>query len=132
MVFGIYQRNGKLMTFPIASRGKKDLVPLITTHTKAGSLYYTDDWHAYTFLNIRGDHVVIYKEKGKAKGRDHINGIEGFWSYAKHWLYHYRGVPRKHFHLYLKEIEWRFNNRDQNLVHLLRRYLNQRVVKEHI
>ena len=124
MVFGIYQRNGKVLTFPVTSRGSKTLVPLIVAHTKAGSLYYTDDWHAYTFLNIRGDHVVIRKEKGRAKGRDHINGIEGFWSYAKHWLYHYRGVPRSHFHLYLKEIEWRFNNRQENLVKLLRKYLN--------
>ena len=132
MVFGIYQRNETVLTFPVASRGAKTLVPLIVKHTNPGSLYYTDDWHAYTFLKIRGDHVVIRKQKGKAKGRDHINGIEGFWSYAKHWLYHYRGVPRSHFHLYLKEIEWRFNNRQENLVKLLRKYLTQRVVKDQI
>ena len=86
------------------SRGGWELIPLMTQFTKPGSLYYTDDWHAYTFLDIRGDHVVIRKEKGRRKGRDHINGIEGFWPYAKHCLYHYRGVPRKYFHLYLKEI----------------------------
>jgi transposase len=131
IVFGLYQRNGKVLTVPITSRGKRELVPLMTGHTKAGSLYYTDDWHAYTFLDIRGEHVIISKDKGKPKGRNHINGIEGFWSYAKNWLYHYRGVPKKHFHLYLKEIEWRFNNRDKNLVKILRNYLKQRVVKEH-
>lgn len=132
MVFGIYQRNGKVLTFPIASRGRENLVPLMTAYTKPGSLYYTDDWHAYTFLDIRGNHVVIRKEKGRPKGRNHLNGVEGFWSYAKHWLYHYRGVPKKYFHLYLKEIEWRFNHRDENLVKLLRKYLNQPVVKEQI
>ncbi len=130
MVFGLYQRNGRVITFPITSRGRKELTPLMANHTKAGSLYYTDDWHAYTFLNIRGNHVVITKDKGKPKGRDHINGIEGFWSYAKNWLYHYRGVPRKYFHFYLKEIEWRFNHRDENLVKLVRKLLSQRVVKE--
>lgn len=36
-------------------------------------------------------------------GWDHINGIEEYWSYATHWLYPYRGVPRHRFHLYLKE-----------------------------
>jgi len=130
MVFGLYQRNGKVLAFPITSRGRRELIPLMTGHTKAGSLYYTDDWHAYTFLDIRGNHVVIKKEKGKPKGRDHLNGIEGFWSYAKHWLYHYRGVPQKNFHLYLKEIEWRFNHRSENLVTLLRKLLSQRVVKQ--
>ena len=78
----------------------------------------------------RGNKVVITKDKSKPKGRDHINGIEGFWSYAKNWLYHYRGVPQKYFHFYLKEIEWRFNHRNENLVKLLRKLLSQRVVKE--
>jgi transposase len=132
IVFGIYQRNGRVLTFPISSRGNKTLVPLMIRHTKPGSLYYTDDWHAYTFLDIRGNHVVIKKEKGKPKGRDHLNGIEGFWSYAKHWLYHYRGVPKKYFQLYLKEIEWRFNHRNENLVILLRKLLNKQIVKEQI
>lgn len=129
VVFGIYQRNGRVLTFPISSRAGRELVPLITEHTKPGGLYYTDDWHAYTFLSIRGNHVVVEKEKGKPKGRAHLNGLEGFWSYAKHWLYQYRGVPRRYFHLYLKEIEWRFNHRDENLVPLLRKFLNQRMLK---
>ena len=130
IVFGIYQRNGKVLTFPISSRGIQQLGPLMTTYTKPGSLYYTDDWHAYTFLDIRGNHVVISKDSGRPKGRDHINGIEGFWSYAKHWLYHYRGVPKQYFHLYLKEMEWRFNHRDENLIPVLRKYLHQPVIKE--
>jgi transposase len=131
MVFGLYQRNGRVLTFPITSRGKRELVPLMTKHTKAGSLYYTDDWQAYAFLKIRGNHVVITKDKGRPKGRDHLNGIEGFWSYAKSWLYHYRGVPRKYFHLYLKEVEWRFNHRNENLVPMLRKRMSQQVIKEH-
>jgi transposase-like protein len=37
MVFGLYQRNGKVLKFPIASRGIRKLIPLMTQHTKAGS-----------------------------------------------------------------------------------------------
>ncbi|WP_414714184.1 hypothetical protein [Shinella sp.] len=55
------------------------------------------------------------KEKGRPVGRDHINGIEGFWSYAKNWLYPYRGVLKKLFHLYLGETCYRFNHRDEDL-----------------
>jgi transposase len=43
IVFGIYQRNGKVPTFPISSRAKATMQPYITRYTKAGSLYYTDD-----------------------------------------------------------------------------------------
>jgi transposase len=125
LVFGMYKRNGLVVTFPISSRSKQELLPLISAHTKPGSLYYTDDWHAYASLAVRGNHIVITKEKGVPKGRNHINAIEGFWSYAKHWLYQYRGVPKDYFQLYLKEIEWRFNNRGVNLIPLLRKMLKQ-------
>jgi len=89
---------------------------------------------AYTILPVRGNYVVVLKEKGVPKGRDHINGIEGFWSFAKHWLYQYRGINQAYFPLYLKEVEWRFNHRNENLVILLRRLLNQQIsiVKEQI
>jgi transposase len=49
--------------------------------------------------------------------------MEGFWSYAKNWMYHYRGVPKQYFHLYLKEIEFRFNNRDENIFEMLAKML---------
>jgi len=72
---------------------------------------------------VQGDHIVVCKEKGRPKGRDHINGIGGFRSYAKNWLYPYRGVPRKYFYLYLGEICYRFNHRKQDLKPLLQKLL---------
>jgi len=68
------------------------------------------------------------------KGRNPMIGIEGFCSPAKHWWYQYRGIPKAYFPLYLKEVEWRFNHRNENLVILLRRLLNQQIsiVKEQI
>jgi len=69
----------------------------------------------------------VIKEKGLPKGRNHLKGTEGFWSFAKHWLYQYRGLPKLYFHLYLKEIEWRFIHRNENLVVLLRKLLYQQI-----
>ena len=92
IVFGIYQRNGKVLTFPISSRTRETMMPYIIRYTQTGSLYYTDNWFAYTSFPIRGNYVVVLKEKGIPKGRDHINGIEGFWSFAKPWHYQYRGI----------------------------------------
>jgi len=40
---------------------------------------------------------------------NHINGIENFWNQAKRHLRKYNGIPKHHFHLFLKECEWRFN-----------------------
>jgi transposase len=130
IVFGLYQRNGQVITFPVPDRKTNTLIPLVFQHTKPGSLYYSDDWHAYTWLSIKGDHAVVKKVRGapKAKGRNHLNGIEGFWSFSKNWLYQYRGIPRHHFHLYLKETEFRFNNRDEDLFLLLSQLLTNNLV----
>jgi transposase len=125
IVFGIIKRNGKVKASPVGSRSKRAVLEQIQAHTREGSLYYTDEWQAYATLKTRGDHVVIRKEKGRPVGRDHINGIEGFWSYAKHWLYPYRGVPTRYFHLYLAEACYRFNHRDEDLVPLLERLMHR-------
>lgn len=131
LVFGMYQRNGQVLAMPVPNRETETLLPCVLKHTKPGSLYYSDDWHAYTYLSIKGNHVVVLKDNGrpKAKGRDHINGIEGFWSFSKNWLYQYRGIPQHHFALYLKETEFRFNHRQQNLFHLMVKLLTNSVQK---
>jgi transposase-like protein len=42
-------------------------------------------------------------------------GIEGFWSYAKERLLKYHGLKEENFPYYLKELEFRYNNRSENL-----------------
>jgi transposase-like protein len=51
-------------------------------------------------------HSAAFADKG-----NHINGIENFWNQAKRHLRRCNGIPRQHFHLFLKECEWRFNHR---------------------
>jgi len=116
VVFGIYHRNGRVIVFPVSNRRQETLLPIIDKHTKHGSVYYTDDYEGYVSLVMRGKHIRITKERGKPVGVNNINGLEGFWSYAKVWLYHYRGIPRQYFHYYLKEIEFRFNSREEDLL----------------
>ena len=130
VVFGILKRNGVVQVFPLEKRNKREVLSLIRLHTKPGSLYYTDEWRAYASLAVRGDHVVVRKARGKPKGKEHINGIEGFWSYAKHWLYTYRGVPHKLFHLYLGEVSYRFNHRHEPLFPLCHKLLKQLTMEE--
>lgn len=41
-----------------------------------------------------------------------INGIEGFWGYLKEHLLKHHGVATYNLIYYVKELEFRFNNRD--------------------
>jgi transposase len=90
----------------------------IEAATVKGSVFYTDEFTSYNDLARFGKHVPIDHGEEFADGAAHINGIEGFWSYAKrlHRLCH--GVDRENFPLYLAEYEFRYNHRDEHLLTL--------------
>ncbi len=120
LVFGIHSRNGQICTFIVPDRKQKTLRPIIERHTTPGSLYYTDEHTAYCTLDELGTHQVVTHSKDEYVRDDvHTNNVEGFWSFAKNFLYAYRGVPKAYFPLYLKYIEFRYNHRDENLFELL-------------
>jgi len=54
-------------------------------------------------------HYRIYHQDSYAQGDIHINGIEGFWGYAKVRLVKVRGLSKNTFYLHFKECELRFN-----------------------
>jgi transposase len=57
----------------------------------------------------------------------HINGLEGFWSFAKGKLHKYHGVSPEKFPLYLFEMQFRYNHRGQDLFRLILNALLQPV-----
>lgn len=61
-------------------------------------------------------HFRVHHSKNEfARGPSHINGIESFWSYAKMRLYKFRGISKRTFYLHLKDCEFRFNHRGEDL-----------------
>jgi len=64
-----------------------------------------------------------------ARGKQHINGIESFWSYAKHRLIQFNGVAKHTFYLHLKETEFRFNHRHDDLYKVLLKMLRNAPLK---
>jgi transposase len=91
----------------------------ITAATVKGSVFYADEFVSYNDLSRYGKHVPIDHRCEFADGEAHINGIEGFWSYAKplHRLCH--GVNREDFPVYLAEYEFRYSHRDDHLLTIL-------------
>ena len=120
IVFGLLERDGRVYTKVVENVSAETLMQHITAHTRKGSVYYTDAFRGYQSLQRFGKHLVVNhsKEFVNKKSKNHINGIEGFWSYAKHILYNYRGVSRYHFPMYLKEIEFRYNHLKDNIFKL--------------
>lgn len=121
IVFGILERGGRVRTVVVTDVTAATLMAEITEHTEKGCVYHTDTFRSYNSLSRFGKHLQV-NHGHEFRGHTHINGIEGFWSYAKRFLAKYNGVPKDNFPLYLKEIEWRFNNRhSKDLVTKLRK-----------
>lgn len=116
-VIGLLKRGGKVYTRTVKKCRKADLMPIIKGKILEESTIYTDGWKSYDGLVLNGyKHYRIYHSKNEfARGKNHINGIESFWSYAKRRMSKFNGVPKEKFVLHLKESEWRWNHKDDNI-----------------
>jgi len=111
-VFGLLKRGEHVYTTIIPDTKSTTLTGIIRQRLQPDSIVYTDSYRSYDVLDVSEfhHHRVNHNETFVDQGR-HINGIENFWNQAKRHLRRYNGIPKAHFHLFLKECEWRFNYR---------------------
>jgi len=76
-----------------------------------------DGWRGYDSLADIGfnQHFRVNRSRGFACGERPINGIESFWGDAKKRLIKLNGIDKKMLYLHIKETEYRFNHRHDNL-----------------
>ena len=101
IVFGILERNGKVHVEIVKNVKAKTLLTSTIRKVKKGSIVYME---RIQFVNLHGyKHLSVDHSKMFGKGDVYINGIEGFWSFAKENSKHHGVSPGK-FLLYIKEI----------------------------
>ena len=118
IVFGLLKRAGNVYTEIVPDCSKATLQGIIRGHVALESVINTDGWRGYDGLVDIGFNKHLRVNHGDnefACGDRHINGIESFWGYAKKRLIKFNGIDKKMFYLHLKETEYRFNHRHQNL-----------------
>ena len=120
IVFGILERKEKIYTKIVENVSAETLMSEIQNKTLKGSVFYTDGWKSYASLEQYGKHNIIDHDKELVdKNHNHINGIEGFWSFAKERFHKYHGIDKENYPLYVKEMEFRFNHRNESVFNLL-------------
>ena len=111
-VFGLLKRGGKVHAMMIPDAKSLTLMGIIRERIRPDSIVYTDSFRSYDILDVSEfHHHRINHSELFADAHNHINGIENFWNQAKRHMRRYNGIPKSHFHLFLKECEWRFNYR---------------------
>ena len=121
-VFGILQRVGKVYTEIVPDCARKTLQAIIRGKVDPDSIIHSDKWPGYNGLVDMGykKHFRVHHGSNEfARGKNHINGIESFWAYAKRRLEKFHGIHKSTFHLHLKECEFRFNYRNKNIYLIL-------------
>ena len=129
-VFGILERNGIVQVNVVPNVTAETLLEFTVKKVRRGSVIYTDKFRSYDSLMFCGyRHLKIDHKKLFSSGKVYINGLEGFWSWAKERLIKHHGVSKEHFPLYLKELEFRYNNRNNDLFDLIANFLCNLVPK---
>lgn len=120
-VFGIYKRNGDVYLELIAECTKEELEEIIQRKIELESEVFSDTFTSYNglvglgYIHSTVDHgMEIYVD-----GRVHVNGMEGFWGLSKTNMHTYKGIKKKNWIYYLKEMEFRYNNRKRSFDELV-------------
>jgi transposase len=129
-VFGILERDGLVHVNVVPDVSATTLLKLTVKKVRRGSVVYADKFRSYDSLMFCGyRHLKVDHGKYFSSGKVYINGLEGFWSWAKERFIKHHGVSKKYFPLYLKELEFRYNNRKQDIFDQVANYLCDLVPK---
>ena len=126
IVFGIFKRNGKVYTEIVPDASRSTLQGIIRGRVAIESIIHWDKWRGYNGLVDLGYQKHFRVDHGNdefATAQSHINGIEGFWGLAKTRLIKFKGMHKKTFYLHLKECEFRYNYRKENIYQLILKIL---------
>jgi len=116
-VFGIYERtDGLVYTELVDDVSRSTLQDILKGKVSIETTIYSDTWKSYNGLAkiFKGHETIDHGKQEYAKNGVTINGIEGFWGYAREGLLKHHGMSPENFPYYLKEMEFRWNNRGLN------------------
>ncbi|MGE5679883.1 MAG: hypothetical protein ACM34K_03285 [Bacillota bacterium] len=101
---GLNYKNGQV-SFELEPKPTDDATVKSVRHRVQNSAAY----YEVTLEKLKTDIM-------EGKGANYISPIERFWRFAAEKLFKYRGTEQAYFILYLKELEFRFNHRGEDLL----------------
>lgn len=122
IVFGLFKRNGRVYTQIVTDSRRRhfrqsfgavqSLRALFILMAGVGPMAW-QTWDTKTFPSgIRQQRIC-----------QQTNGIESFWAFAKTRLVRFRGLHTHTFYFHLKECEFRFNHRQEEIYKLILKML---------
>lgn len=116
-VFSLVERGGDVRSFHVPNVTAKTLKPILLAQVERNTHICTDEANTYKSAKLGKEfksHKSVNHFKGEyARGKVHVNTIEGYFSILKRGLigtYHHVGA--QHLQRYVTEFDFRYNNRE--------------------
>ncbi|MBI1752501.1 MAG: IS1595 family transposase [Acidobacteria bacterium] len=127
IVFGIHQRNGIVSTEVFGKEARALLQILLRGDPlQAASFPPGARGHLEGVVDMQFDRFFpVGASQIPRSCLEETSLAESFWRFARHRLQKFKGLPVHTFHLHLKECEFRFNHRHEDLYPILLKLLRQ-------
>jgi transposase len=119
-IIDMVEENGRVCIYRPPYAAAEEMLPLLRARSAVGGVYLHRD-HGFANLQVQGDYVVV-RRNGRAPLATSL--IETFWECARERLQAYGKINYRLLHLYLGEMCFRFNHRDEDLAALLQYLLH--------
>ena len=86
-IYAVVVENAKVFSLSEEIKSKSD----------KGSVFYTAQFKNYISLKFYRKNLLLDHQGKIVNGKNHTNGIEGFWSYVREWLLKYHGASKQNF-----------------------------------
>ena len=126
IVLGLLNRCGKIYTEIVPQPMKTMLQALIRGQLTLQSVMIAGNWRGYDGLvDLEFERFLRVNQGGHGSIDSCQDGIEAFWNFTESRLRKFYGLPGRTFWLHLKECEFRYNHREQDLFSVVENLLRQ-------
>lgn len=126
--YGVKADNKKILVEPIGKKHDGSVSRLICGKPVDGNDENIKKWREYDGLISTERGMQIYLNFGKTvrtSQPENITAAEDFFIYVKERMGKFYGIPKKHLPAHLKECEFRYNNRGNDIYGLLMRAVRE-------
>ena len=129
LLFGIHRSNDSVHTELVPDCSSPLLHNIVGGHQELASVFRPNDWvsryHGLVDVH-RGQYFPLqWHDSQRLQGAHALNGSEPFWVFTRRRLQRSMGIPRHTYYLHLKESEYRYSHRHNDLYQGLLMLLRQ-------
>jgi transposase len=117
--FGLIERGGRIRIIPIEDLTAEAVLQEQPKFAKQGSIIFTGPFQEYDGMILWRYRLSSGAAKRFGRGRPPLDGLDGFWNFARNRLGRFHRSSDQDLYYFLKELAFRYEHRDAELFEIL-------------